>query len=141
MPILNYTTQIAASKTVGEIQAMLGKAGATRLMLDLEAGEPVALIFELQHRPFRLPCRHDEVFKVIKSDYSIPAKLRTPEQARRVAWRIIKDWTAAQLALIETGMVAAEEVFLPYQIVTQSGETVYEVYLRSDRMLPLQEVA
>lgn len=36
-------------------------------------------------------------------------------------------------------MVAAEEVFLPYQIVGRGGETVYEVYLRSDRMLPLRE--
>lgn len=68
MPILNYTTQIAASKTVGEIQTMLGKAGATRLMLDLVGGEPVVLVFELQKRPFRLPCRHEEVFKVIKGD-------------------------------------------------------------------------
>lgn len=28
MAILNYTTQIAADKTVGEIQAILAKAGA-----------------------------------------------------------------------------------------------------------------
>lgn len=139
MPILNYTTTIAATKTVGEIQAMLGKAGATRIMMDLEKGEPTALVFELAAKPFRMPCRWEQVYKVIMRDDKIPARLSTHEQAKRIAWRIIKDWTEAQLALIQTGMVSAEEVFLPYQIVGSSGETVWDVYVRSDRMLPLQE--
>lgn len=66
------------------------------------------------------------------------AATKTAEQAQRVAWRVLKSWIEAQIAIIETGMVAADEVFLPYQIV-QGGETVYEAYLRSDRALPMWE--
>ena len=37
----------------------------------------------------------------------------------------MKEWVAAQMALIETGMVEMEEVFLPYML---SGDrTVYQV--------------
>ena len=43
----------------------------------------------------------------------------------RVAWRILKDWVEAQLALIETGMVSVEQVFLPY-CQSGNGETLFE---------------
>ena len=41
------------------------------------------------------------------------------DQARRTAWRILKDWVQAQMALLETNMVDMEEIFLPYML---SGE-------------------
>ena len=56
-------------------------------------------------------------------DRRIPPKMRTKEQATRVAWRIVKDWLAAQLAMIEAGLVDLEEVFLPYA-QNQAGRTV-----------------
>lgn len=46
-------------------------------------------------------------------------------QAARVGWRILKDWIEAQLALIETGMVTIEQVFLPY-VQNDKGQTLYE---------------
>ena len=46
-------------------------------------------------------------------------------QAERVAWRILKDWVEAQMALLDIGMVRFEEIFLPY-IETKNGRTVYE---------------
>ncbi len=52
-------------------------------------------------------------------------KYRTRAQAARVAWRIIKDWIEAQLALVEAEQVDMVEVFLPYAQV-QGGRTVYE---------------
>ena len=48
----------------------------------------------------------------------------TREQAERVAWRILKDWVEAQMALIDIEMARFEEVFLPY-IQTNNGQTVY----------------
>ena len=47
------------------------------------------------------------------------------EQARRVGWRIIKDWLEAQMALLELNMVKIQEVFLPY-IIGIDGKTIYE---------------
>jgi hypothetical protein len=46
-------------------------------------------------------------------------------QAIRTAWRIVKDWTEAQLAIIETRMVKTEQVFLPYAIM-RDNKTLYE---------------
>lgn len=46
-------------------------------------------------------------------------------QAERVAWRILKDWVEAQMALLDIEMVRFEEIFLPY-IETKNGRTVYE---------------
>lgn len=140
MPLLNYTTGVESIKTVGEIQAMLAKAKATRIMLDYEDGEPGALTFQLHGNPYQLPCRWQAVQKLLRSDLKEVAQRGvTDARARRIAWRIIKDWVEAQLALIQTGMVDADEVFLPYQIVTKKGETLYTVYLRNDRLLPLRE--
>src|SRR6266446_8814999 len=101
MPILNYTTTIAVSNTVGEISAMLAKAKAAAILTEFEG------------------------------DRRIPPRIRTKEQAARVAWRIVKDWLEAQLAMIEAGLVDLEQVFLPYA-QNQSGQTVYDV-MRSQR--------
>ena len=35
------------------------------------------------------------------------------QQAIRTSWRILKDWVEAQMALLETGMVTMDEIFLP----------------------------
>lgn len=134
MPILNYTTTIAAGKTVAEVQTILANVGCRRVLIEYEQSEPSALMFELQAHQYRLPCREEAVYKKLLKDQKVPGRLRTHAQARRVAWRILKDWVEAQTALISVGMVSPAEVFLPYQI-TASGETVYEVYARSDNLL------
>jgi hypothetical protein len=89
--------------------------------------EPAALVFELHQRSYRLPCRHEAVHKMLTRDRKVTAKYRTQEQALRVAWRILKDWIEAQVAILETGMVQMDEVFLPYQMLS-SGQTFYEEY-------------
>ena len=47
----------------------------------------------------------------------IPPRYVSKEQAERVAWRILKDWVESQMAIVEAGMVKAEEVFLPYMLM------------------------
>lgn len=91
-------------------------------------------MFEIDGLQYRLPCRSAAVYQTLLNDPKVPYRLTTQEQATRVAWRIVRSWVEAQLAIIETGMVAAEEVFLPYRLVGD-GQTVYEVYQRSDRLL------
>ena len=49
------------------------------------------------------------------------------EQAERVAWRIVKDWVEAQMAILESEMVQMDEIFLPYML-SNSGQTVFEAY-------------
>ncbi len=59
-------------------------------------------------------------------DKKVPKPLKTKEQAARVAWRIIKDWVEAQIAIIDAGMATVTQVFLPYA-QTPEG-TVYECF-------------
>jgi hypothetical protein len=138
MPILNYTTQVDAHKTVGEIQAILAKAGVLAVSVEYTDGEPVALRFVVKVRDmpidFRLPTRWEGVLKRMVNDPNVPNRLRNEAQARRVAWRIIKDWCEAQLALIDAGQAELAEVFLPYA-VTNSGETFYQVFASSPKLL------
>ena len=51
----------------------------------------------------------------------------TDGQAERTAWRNVRDWVLAQVAIIEAGMVQIEEVFLPY-MTDGSGRTLYQLY-------------
>ena len=46
-------------------------------------------------------------------------------QATRTAWRIVKDWVEAHIALVETQMVTAPQVFLPYAVM-RDGRTLSE---------------
>lgn len=55
------------------------------------------------------------------------------EQAERVAWRIVKDWVEAQMAILESEMVHMDEIFLPY-MVNNSGQTFFQAY-RSNQLL------
>jgi len=142
MAILNYTTQIKATKTVGEIQQILAKAKAKQIVFDYDdSGEPSALqfmiIFEEQPIHFRLPCNVEGVFKALYNARGVPNKLRSREQARRVAWRIIKDWIEAQLAIVEARQAEMVEVFLPY-VVAQTGQTFFQQFKENHQKLLTQ---
>lgn len=135
MPILNYTTKIPAFQTVGEIQGILAKHGAKRMMIEYDAeGEPQSIVFEILtpygSRGIRLPSNYNAVFAVLKKQ-----KVKCDiEQAKKVAWRIVKDWVAAQMAILEAEMVSMDEIFLPY-MVDKSGQTLYENYLNNQLLL------
>ena len=75
---------------------------------------------------FALPINPEAVYKVLTAERVLLTNDQgRKEQALRTAWPIVKEWVAAQMALIETGMVEMEEVFLPYML---SGDrTVYQV--------------
>lgn len=136
MPILNYTTQVAAFRTASEVQMKLANHGATAVLTVFKDGEPFAVSFEIMtahgKRQFQLPVNAVGVELAMRKQ-KIPPKYQGAAQARRVAWRILKDWVEAQLAIIESGMVALDEVMLPY-MVTASGSTVSTEYQESAAM-------
>ena len=126
MPILNYTTSIAPEKTALEIQKKLVSAGAKAFMTNYdEDGIMVALTFQIKNLYFRLPINIDGVYQTMQEDRKVPRGKKTYEQASRVAWRIIKVWIDAQVAIIQAGQADLEQVFLPYA-QNQNGKTVYE---------------
>lgn len=132
MAILNYTTSVDSFKTVSEIEYILMKHGAKSIMKNYNNQSIVGLSFLIdtgtQQIPVRLPVKIDECFEILKREKKNSPRSNikaTREQAERVAWRILKDWVEAQMALLDIQMVRFEEIFLPY-IETQNGQTVYE---------------
>lgn len=73
-----------------------------------------------------MPVNYDAVYEVLTEEGRIfkGDAERRKEQARRVAWRILKDWIEAQIALLESGMVEMEEIFLPYMLAGADDRTV-----------------
>ena len=49
-------------------------------------------------------------------------------QAERIAWRNIKDWVAAQVALVETEQATMDELFLP-MMTDNSKQTLYGAFI------------
>ena len=130
MPIANYTTSIKAEKTVGEIQGMLARAGALQVLFDFDGPVVSAISFRLEHDgamvSFRLPANISSIYVVLQRDDGVPRRLKTTEQAAKVAWRIIKDWLRAQLAIVEAEQAEMVEVFLPYAQNPATGQTLYK---------------
>ena len=139
MPILNYTTKIAASKTVGEIQEILAKHGACKIMIDYENKSPVAISFQIDTpygmQAVRLPANVPGCLVAMRND-----GVKSDEaQAERVAWRICKDWIEAQMAFIEAQQAEMSQIFLPY-IVSRDGSTVFDMFKSKQLFLSSGEV-
>lgn len=128
MPILNYTTKVDALKTQSEIVYILAKHGARAVLQEYDdTGKVVALSFQILtsagNQAIRLPANVSAVYAVLQRQ-RVKCDMA---QAERVAWRILKDWLEAQMAILESEMVEIDEIFLPY-MVNRQGKTLYELY-------------
>ena len=141
MAIKNYSSKVDVYTSLGEIQGALAKGGARKIMIDYdETGDPIGLTFGLlvegQILGFQLPANIDGVLAAFKRE-----KIKVDrEQAKRTAWRNIRDWVLAQMAFVEAGNVQADEVFLPY-LTDGRGTTLYTAIRSGQLALPgVQEV-
>lgn len=131
--MLNYTTKIPYQKSMAEIEALLMIHGASDIYKKVdEEGHVSALLFRLRtpdgNLPIRLPIDANATLEVLKKQYlnrEVDKRFATKDHARRVAWRIIKDWLEAQVWLVETQMAKMEEILLPYLMVDKD-RTLYE---------------
>jgi hypothetical protein len=140
MPLLNYTTKIDADKTAHEIAKCLSMHGAQAVLTeyDKKEGYVLAISFQIelegQKVGFRLPCDWKPVLEILKRDAKVPRRDVSEVQAVRVAWRIVKDWVEAQMALVETKMATTQAVFLPYAVM-KNGRTLAENVASNPSML------
>ena len=137
MPLLRYTTTIVATKTALEIQGILASHGATATLTEFKDGEVVAISFKVKtasgELPFKIPVNADAVLEVLKRGKA-PLRYQNREHAVRVAWRIAKVWLEAQMAIVETGMVKMDEVFMPYMML--GSKTLYQLISTGKLQLP-----
>lgn len=145
MPLPNYTTEVNVDRTIAEIVTLLRVHGARSIRTDYGAnGEAVGLSFSLEtplgHVAFSLPIHVDKLLAVMERDHAkrlSRGRRPTREQAARVGWRIIRQWVAAQMAIVETEMVDLAEVFLPYLVTPgPHRRTLYEAMVEERRLLP-----
>lgn len=134
MAIKNYTTKIDYYQSIGEIQGILAKNGARKIMIDYDnTGLPVGIAFAIQTQQqmqaFILPANIDGVMAVFKKQ-NLKADI---EQAKRTAWRNVRDWIMAQMAFIESGNVQMDEIFLPY--LSDGKKTLYQAYKSGQLLL------
>lgn len=134
MAIKNYTTRVSASKTIAEIQEILVKHGASRIVIDYDdEGHAKGVMFAISDvGTYSLPCRVDGVWNVFKKQKITGA---TYAQAEKTAWRNVKDWIDAQIAIVESEQAAFEEVMLPYML--NHGRTLYDAM--KDQFARLEE--
>lgn len=124
--ILNYSTTVPVARTVGEVQALLAKAGALTVSVQYDAGQPAGVGFTLNTpvgvQAYVLPVEVHKVLKVLVEQERArllrgtrpPGGWGSGQHAARVAWRIAKDWLEAQTALITAHMATADQIMLPY---------------------------
>lgn len=143
--LLNYTTKIDPDKTAAEIAKCLSMHGASAVMTEYDPkdGYVTALSFKIKmgerEMSFRLPSDWRPVQKVLQLQKQRGGKganrIDTSQtSAVRVAWRIIKDWVEAQMALVETQMVTTAQVFLPYAVM-RDGKTLAETVAHNPKFL------
>ena len=115
--IKNYTTEVPADRSILEIEKLLTLFGAAAIIKEYTPDQRVhSLSFKLQDEAFRLPSNVEGVEKILFEGIRAQrdSEKRRADKAYRVAWRILKDWTHAQLSLIASGQAQALEIFLPY---------------------------
>ena len=143
MPLLNYTTEVPATRSIAEITRMLQEGGASAILLENNADREISAVsFRMQttfgETAFSLPANVGAVILALNAQIKaegqrgrgykrkIPMSLvNNKAQAERIAWRIVKDWLEAQLAIGQVGAAKLEQVMLPFA-VDESGVTFYQ---------------
>jgi len=132
------TTAISSAQTAGEIAGILVACGASQISTDYKDGKITGLRWLMNMRQvptvYHLPVRAEAVFKVLNDRRSSAWDRKEKadkdrDQAERVAWRQLYRWVQAQAAMIDTGMMEAAEVFLPY--ADWGGRTLFEALAES----------
>ena len=125
---LNYTTGVPVERSLQQIQKCLVAHGAASIIVNYQDRDPTSLSFmvDTEHgrMPFRLPANVAAVRRIMLEN-RLPG-YTVEVQPARVAWRVLKDWVEAQMAIIESGMAPPEEVFLPY-LVAEGNKTLFQV--------------
>jgi hypothetical protein len=138
MPLKDYTTIVSVSRSITEITKALVMAGARGIAQEYDDDARVVGLEFVIPMPdgvgrYVLPVRASAVQQVLL-EQRVDQKYRSIEHADRVAWRIMRDWILAQLAIIETQMVSLPQVMLPY-MRTNDGATIFE-HFQAQHALP-----
>lgn len=138
MNLKNYTSSVPVERSIMLIEKMLNDAGALSIIKhnNPETKEPEALIFSMEIEGkavlFKLPSKIKQCFDVMLKNYSAKSAIKQSvqqnvlAQAKRTAWKLLHDWVAIQVSMIQIQQVEALEVFLPYAWNPKQDKTYFE---------------
>lgn len=137
MAIKNYTSEVAAEKSLAKIEKLLVSAGARKIMKDYSPNEqPCSITFQLPIKgkmvSYRLTAKLEELYNHFTSQYVRPTTKslqNSLDQAERTAWKIISDWVEIQLTMIELNQGKTDELFLPF--MHNGHSSFYEVLIEN----------
>lgn len=140
--LLNYTTEIEATKTLSEIQARLVAHGASHVAAGYGPDRlPNTISFRLETKDgprfYTIPVDAGRVLNVMQVQSNkglIPQRYCSRAQAARVGWRIVFDMIKVQLSLAEIGLATVEEVLLGFLQV--NGMSMYQLVAEKRIGLP-----
>ncbi len=134
----NYTTEISAERSIQEIENILIDHEATDIWKEYEGKQVVALNFAIKTEfgklPIRLKANVEGVRQVLINEQRSgkikvsKAKAADMEQARNVAWRILKDWIDSQMARVAAEKVTIERIFFADVYDMTRKRTLYEAF-------------
>lgn len=133
----NYTSTVDAETTIWRIEQLLIQFGARNISKDYHEGQVTGIFFTLSvpeidtPLSIRLPASVDAVEKVFlakrKGYVTTSQKQKLSVQAKRTAWKLIQDWVAVQLSLIEMRQAEAAQVFMPYMWNDRTKKTFFSI--------------
>lgn len=138
MSIRFYTTDVEAGQTATEIQQKLAESNARRVAMHYDdEGQPEAVEFVLmisgEPLPFRIEPDVEGMLEALRNDDDTSGSF-DKDQARRVAWRIWKEWLNAILAFRNTRQASLDQLLLGFG-VTPDGRTVHERFTEERDLL------
>jgi len=139
MSLKNYSTNIPPQKTIMEIEDILSQHKATDIWKQYDSnGNIIALNFAVNtdfgKMPFKLPVNVEAVRQILKNEKRnkninlSKQQVEDYQVAQRIAWRIMKDWIDAQMALVDIAMVKLEQIFLPYAYDFNKQQSLYDSF-------------
>ena len=133
----NYTSHVPVDASITIIRRSLLEHGATSVSFEGNDGygNPVGMSFTLvvasRRLDFSMPVRVEHVLTLVEQAHRQMGKsLRNDalrEQTMRTVWANVRDWTLAQMAIIDSNTVTMQEVFFPYML-GQQGDTMYNAF-------------
>ena len=145
MPLKNYGTSVSPERSTQQIMSLLAVKGAREILLEYDGiGQIAGLSWRVDtphgNLPFRLPVNVEAVQRTLaqqnRDREGVTKNQTTITHARKVAWRTIKDWVDAQMALLETEQVALDQIFLPYMVVKED-QNLYDHMIESGFQIAL----
>lgn len=149
MILKNYTTNKDYLRTIGEIEQMLSKIGARKIMKEYnEQGEVFALSFTILYKeqeiPIRLPARIERIPSALRHHYNnnkettssqrslLKQAMQDTNRARNIGWRILQDWLEATLSIMQLDQINMLEALLPFTQWGKEGKTLYDLLEQQD---------